>query len=347
MSTFIRRFLQDPGEAILLNIESVNILDLTPPSAIIGVGSGTVCLVGEFENGPFNSTTEVFTPGGFQQAFGSLGYQYGSLLAQNPCARGRKADGALVSEAWNGNGAVQVNGKTFSRLLICRVDTSVGPVSVQRLAFLTGAAKFAYQLVTGQVLQLDVGAGPTSATFTGAPPTAPAAAGGQRLPDDLRGRQHTDARLRLAAELHRYVPRGRPDERAGGGADQSVRRLHVRRPLGRAAPADGPAGRDGRATSSHLGLDGRAGAARADARHDARHRQRREHRAGDAARGAARRPGGDREHEGGGRPERRAPDLQHGGARLHPGRLRHDRDRSRVRRRHGGDRQRAAAPRVG
>src|ERR1019366_510727 len=38
---------------------------------------------------------------------------------------------------------------------------------VSRLAFLTGAASFRYSLQTGQILQLDAGAGPTSATFIG------------------------------------------------------------------------------------------------------------------------------------------------------------------------------------
>src|ERR1700682_1283032 len=98
MSIFTRRFLSDPGEQVLLNIESVNILDLQPPSDITGVGSGTVCVVGEFENGPFSLPTEVFSAQGFVQAFGSLGYTYGGLQGQNPCARSRKSDGALVPE---------------------------------------------------------------------------------------------------------------------------------------------------------------------------------------------------------------------------------------------------------
>jgi hypothetical protein len=177
MSIFVRRFLSDPGEVVLLNIESVNIIDLNPPSDIIGVGSGTVCIVGEFENGPFNTPTEVFSAQGFVQAFGSLGYTYGGLQAQNPCARQRKADGALVPEFWNGNGFVQLNAKRFSRLVICRADTSVGSVSVQRLAFLTGAASFRYQLVAGQILQLDVGAGPLSATFSATAATVTAVGG--------------------------------------------------------------------------------------------------------------------------------------------------------------------------
>ena len=170
-AVFVRRWSQDPGNTVLLNIESINIIDLNPPSAVIGVGSGTVCIVGEFEDGTFAASgggpTEVFSTTNALQQYGSIGYQYGSLVGQNPCARQRFANGAITPEYWNGNGQVQLNGKTFSRLLIARVDTSVGSVNFTRLAYLTGAAAFRYLLVSGQVLQLDVGSGPTSATFTG------------------------------------------------------------------------------------------------------------------------------------------------------------------------------------
>lgn len=167
MSVFLRRFSFDPGNVVLLNIESVNVLDLAPPSQIIGVGSGTCLLVGEFENGPFNSPTQIFSPQDVVSTFGSLGYTYQGIVGQNPCARQRKADGALVPEYWNGNGFVQLNAKTFSALILCRANTSVGNVTFTRQAFLTGLAGFSYALQTGQVLQLDVGSGPTSATFTG------------------------------------------------------------------------------------------------------------------------------------------------------------------------------------
>jgi hypothetical protein len=166
MSVYVRRYLSDPGNAVLLDIESVNILDLTPPAQITGVGSGTVLIVGEFENGPFNTVTQVFGAQDFANTFGMLGYQYGSRTGQNPCARARYADGALVPEYWNGNGFVQLNAKQFAELLICRVDTSVGQVQFQRQAFLTGNAAFAYQLQPGQVFEADIGSGFMDATFT-------------------------------------------------------------------------------------------------------------------------------------------------------------------------------------
>lgn len=168
MSVYIRRFTQDPGNTVLLQIESVDILDLQPPGAITGVGSGTVLVVGEFENGPFAPqfpATEVFSPNNFVATFGTLGYQYGATVGNNPCCRQRQADGAISPEFWNGNGFVQLNAKRFNRLLVCRVNTSVGAVTLTRLAYLTGAAGFSYLLANGQVLQLDTGSGPQSATF--------------------------------------------------------------------------------------------------------------------------------------------------------------------------------------
>lgn len=177
MSVFIRRFLFDPGQTVLLNIESVNILDLEPPASISGIGSGTVLLVGEFEDGAFATPSEVVGSTDLQQTWGTLGYTYNGTVGNYPCAVSRKADGALVAEYWNGNAFVQLSGKQFARLLVCRVDTSVGSVQFSRLAFVEGASSFRYSLVTGQILSVDVGAGFTSATFTGTVATVTSGAG--------------------------------------------------------------------------------------------------------------------------------------------------------------------------
>jgi hypothetical protein len=177
MSVFIRRFLSDPGNEVLLDIESVNVLDLEPPSTISGVGTGTVLLVGEFENGAFNAPTEIASSTDLMNSFGVLGYEYGGVPSNNPCARSRKADGALAAEYWNGNGFVQLNAKRFRRLLLCRVDTSVGTVEFRRQAFVTGLAAFTYNMEPAQVLQADVGAGQTSATFSATAATVTTAAG--------------------------------------------------------------------------------------------------------------------------------------------------------------------------
>ena len=177
MSVFIRRFLFDPGNEVLLDIESVNVLDLDPPASISGVGTGTVLLVGEYENGPFNVPTEVSGTSDFVNTFGEMGYNYGGVKGNNPCARSRKADGALDAEFWNGNAFVQLNAKKFRRLFCARVDTSVGEVTLTREAFVTGGSAFAYNMEPAQILALDIGAGPVSATFSATAATVTSAVG--------------------------------------------------------------------------------------------------------------------------------------------------------------------------
>jgi len=165
LSSFVRRFTFDPGNDVLLNIESVNILDLEPPSALKGIGTGTVMMVGEFENGPYNFPLEVSSADDLTNNFGTLGYTYFGVQAQNPCAIARKADGAGAVEYWNGNGFVQLQGKQYARLIICRVNTSVGNVQFTKLPYVTGLPGLQFSLQPGQVVQLDIGAGPTNATF--------------------------------------------------------------------------------------------------------------------------------------------------------------------------------------
>lgn len=178
MSTFIRRFLSDPGDEILLEIESVNILDLDPPASITGVGAGTVCIIGEFENGPFATPLEVSGADDLKDNFGTLGFDYNGVAANNPCARSRKADGAATAETWNGNGFIQLSGKKFRRLIIVRVDTSVGTVEFRREAYLTSSSSNNFfDLEPGQILALDIGAGSVSATFNATAATRTAVAG--------------------------------------------------------------------------------------------------------------------------------------------------------------------------
>jgi hypothetical protein len=164
---FTRRWTFDPGSTVLGQIEGVDILDREPPETIIGVGSGTTCIVGEFENGPFDATTEVTSYTQLKQQFGAFGYTYNGQVGQNPCARQRFADGAVLAEYWNGNGAIQVGGKKFSRLMIMRVNTSVGSVQFTRQANLLGGRQFAYQVTSAQDIVIITDAGTTTVTFTG------------------------------------------------------------------------------------------------------------------------------------------------------------------------------------
>lgn len=197
MSVFIRRFLTDPGNEVLLEIESVNILDLDPPASITGVGTGTVICVGEYEDGPFatggnangqDNTIKMVEPVGatdFVTQVGELGYRYNGVPANHPSARKRRADGAIVDETWNGNAFVQLNGKKFKRLICLRVDTSVGAVEFRRRAYVTGAAAFAYNLEPGQIAAFDIGGGPASATFSATAGTV--TSGGGTYPSTFTG----------------------------------------------------------------------------------------------------------------------------------------------------------------
>jgi hypothetical protein len=175
---FTRRWTYDPGNSVIQQIEGTAILDRQPPSSIIGVGSGTTCIVGEFEDGPFGVTTEVTSPTQLASVFGGFGYVYNGIVGQNPCARQRFVDGAVLAEYWNGNGAVQLLGKQYSRLLIMRVNTSVGAVNLTRQANLLGANTFRYFLTTGQHLDVSVdGGAAVVATFSGVSATVTSTAG--------------------------------------------------------------------------------------------------------------------------------------------------------------------------
>jgi hypothetical protein len=168
MPQIVRRWLYDPGNTVLTQIEGVDIIDNTPPQQVIGVGTGLACIVGEFENGPFNVVTQVSSFTNLKQTFGTFGYTYGNTVGNNPCARQRFADGAVLAEYWNGNASVQLNGKAFAQLAVCRVNTSVGTVQFTRQANLLGGSQFRYSLTTGQTLAISVdGGGAVTATFTG------------------------------------------------------------------------------------------------------------------------------------------------------------------------------------
>ena len=165
--TFIRRFTSDPGIEVLLQIESVNILDIEPSAPLTSVGSGTVMLVGEFEKGPYNEPTEVFGPTDVAQTFGGFGFSYAGVVANNPCARKRLADATIVPEYWNGNGMVALNGKRFSRLVLVRADTSVGAVNFSRIASILGNVQTTFAVTAGQTVKFDIGGGTLTATILG------------------------------------------------------------------------------------------------------------------------------------------------------------------------------------
>lgn len=168
---FVRRFSSDPGNEELLAIEGVVIIDREPPAQITGVGTGMVTLVGEFEDGPFETPYEIASSSDLISTFGAFGFTYGATPSNNPCARTRKPDLTLIPEYWNGNGFLALTQKRFRQLNVVRVDTTVGNVDFRRVATLTGNPDFTYSMTSGDTLVFNAGGGNATATFTGVPAT--------------------------------------------------------------------------------------------------------------------------------------------------------------------------------
>lgn len=203
MSAFLRRFAAFPPLSTLTAIESVNVIDEAPPGQIAGAGTGTVLEIGEFEDGPFavdGGAVEVFGGADLLQRFGEFGFTYDGTPSQNPCARSRKADGATRPEYWNGNAFVHLAGCQFARLFVARVDTSVGSVTFERLASLSGIADSTFNLEPGQTLVLSIdGAGNVTVTWDAAAATILSAdgsypwapAGGETIVFKVDGTEYT------------------------------------------------------------------------------------------------------------------------------------------------------------
>lgn len=168
MSGFVRRFTALPTLEVIRQIEGVSIIDLAPPDPVAGAGSGVVLLVGEFEDGLFatdadaKGAVQVFGADDYLSKFGSFGYVYDGVVANNPSARKH------LTECWNGNGYLKGFKLQAQGLLVGRVDTSVGSVTLEVLASILGGTG-PFQLAVGQTLAIvtDIGTG-TTAALTGA-----------------------------------------------------------------------------------------------------------------------------------------------------------------------------------
>lgn len=165
--TFTRRFGFDPGQEVITQIEGIVLIGREPPGSTTGAGSGAALVVGEFEDGPF-IPTEVEGGGDLLATFGGFGYTVDGLVSCNPCARGRKADGATSFEYWNGNGFISLVSKKWGRIMVCRVDTSVGVVEFTRRPSLDGSTDNTWDLEPAQTLVFDLGSGSVTATFDAA-----------------------------------------------------------------------------------------------------------------------------------------------------------------------------------
>jgi len=181
MTAFTRRFLESPLLSTLTEIEAVNIIDRAPQTAFLGVGSGTVLVVGEFEDGPFISggdstayvnptevagilgvssqaIVEVYSDVDQRKKFGGLGFVKNGVQAVNPCARLR------AGELWNGNGYLKTKGLRAQKLMIARVDTSVGDVTLFPLAVVEGTVRGPFTLSVGDVVDVTTDQGGPAAS---------------------------------------------------------------------------------------------------------------------------------------------------------------------------------------
>lgn len=167
MAGFIRRFTQFPTIEVLSEIEAINIVDLAPPFPTTGIGTGTLYTVGEFEDGPFgeggdsafydstigSGNLEAFSSQDFLNKFGGFGFTYANEIHQNPCARKRN------QELWNGSGFIKLKFCRPRRLIIGRVDTSIGEVAYTPLASVLASVVGPYALTVGDELDITTEAG--------------------------------------------------------------------------------------------------------------------------------------------------------------------------------------------
>jgi hypothetical protein len=160
---FVRRFTSIPTLEVIRSIEGVCLVDLAPPAPGTGVGTGVVLLVGEFEDGYFATDAEakggveIFGGGDFLAKFGGFGFTYDNVIANHPC--GRRHGG----ECWNGNGWLKAYKLKCQRLIVSRVDTSVGEVSFSPMASIDGDAG-PFALAVGMTLSVTTNTGTAACT---------------------------------------------------------------------------------------------------------------------------------------------------------------------------------------
>lgn len=166
MPSFRRSWKTDPGLQRLSEIESINVIDSPPDSVPLGASVGVVCVVGEFEDGLFESPTRMLGDADVALNFGGFGWEKDGTPYQYPVA----SQSAGSPAPWGGSGYIALKNKQFSGLILCRVDGSAGEVTFSRLASLTGVTLPLYNLTTGDTLSFSVdGAAAATATFTGTP----------------------------------------------------------------------------------------------------------------------------------------------------------------------------------
>ena len=158
MTGISRYFAGEPLRSVLGAIEGVNLIEISPQNIEQGAGTGIVCVVGECEDGPYNTPTIIRSSSDFIRTFGGFGFTHDGIPYQSPVAR--RSGG---SELWNGNLYLGLYGNVFAGLVIVRVKTAAGSVRFRRFASLTATKRGPYDLEPGDTAAFEVdGAGVTA-----------------------------------------------------------------------------------------------------------------------------------------------------------------------------------------
>lgn len=168
----IRRYTSLPSAIELVKVAGIVIVDAPPPVPVLVASFGKICVVGEFEDGPYNTPTDLLSSTDQASIFGGFGYQYGTTKYQYPCAQ--QSGG---TEPWNGNGWVQTARLRFAAACFVRVDTSIGSVNLTPLAYVQGTLKAPFNVSPGQTFIWNRDGVTKTATFAGTAASVTASAG--------------------------------------------------------------------------------------------------------------------------------------------------------------------------
>ena len=119
---FLLRTTTMPSLQKLAELERIVAVDNSGQNVALGAGAARACLVGEFLQGPFVPTI-ILTPGDLATLYGGDTSRVGRISQSGVDPASAIQDGS--GYAWDGNGWMELKGKTFSGLVIQRVDTDM------------------------------------------------------------------------------------------------------------------------------------------------------------------------------------------------------------------------------
>jgi len=169
----VRRFAALPSVATILAVSGIVIVDAPASAPAQAAPTGKVCIIGETEDGPYATPTDLLTSSTQKDTFGTFGFTYGSSKYRNACAL--RSGG---TEDWNGNLWIQTARLKYRAATICRVDTSIGQISLTPRAYVQATEKGPFVLSNGLTVIFNAnGAGNVTATFAAAAATHTSTAG--------------------------------------------------------------------------------------------------------------------------------------------------------------------------